>query len=286
MKDKNPELKAGILIFAGIAVLFTFTFMIGRFNFFKKGFEIKAKFNFVEGVEVGSPVRYSGVKVGAVTAIQIDPDNPVCLSIWFQDGARVKDDSKFYINTLGFMGEKYIEIDPGVSTAYLKKGSVVMGEQSRRLEELIRQGTEIASDAGSIVSSIRGVTDKLSLDQLEAAIADLKSIMAELNASGTKILSNLKKTTGDLNDITSSKKEDVQIAISKLKESSIKLDKSITTLSVILDRIEKGEGTVGVLVSDKKVAEDFKEIVTNLKAFSKDIKDNPQWLLMGKPGKK
>ncbi|OIN98981.1 hypothetical protein COY52_03625 [Candidatus Desantisbacteria bacterium CG_4_10_14_0_8_um_filter_48_22] len=286
MKDKNPELKAGILIFAGIAVLFTFTFMIGRFNFFKKGFEIKAKFNFVEGVEVGSPVRYSGVKVGAVTAIQIDPDNLVCLSIWFQDGARVKDDSKFYINTLGFMGEKYIEIDPGVSTAYLKKGSVVMGEQSRRLEELIRQGTEIASDAGSIVSSIRGVTDKLSLDQLEAAIADLKSIMAELNASGTKILSNLKKTTGDLNDITSSKKEDVQIAISKLKESSIKLDKSITTLSVILDRIEKGEGTVGVLVSDKKVAEDFKEIVTNLKAFSKDIKDNPQWLLMGKPGKK
>ena len=34
MKDKNPELKAGILIFAGIAVLFIFTFMIGRFHFF------------------------------------------------------------------------------------------------------------------------------------------------------------------------------------------------------------------------------------------------------------
>jgi phospholipid/cholesterol/gamma-HCH transport system substrate-binding protein len=287
MKEKHPELKVGILIFAGVAVLFIFTFMIGKFNFFKKGYDVKVMFNFVEGVEVGSPVRLSGVKAGSVTAIKIEPkDNFVHLTIWFQEGIKVKDDSKFYINTLGFMGEKYIEIDPGISSTYLKDGSVVTGEQSRRLEELIRQGTDIASEAGKIITSVRGATDKLSLNQLEAAIGDFRNIMKELNTSGTKILGNLNRTTSDLGEITSSKKEDVKAAIASLKGTIVKLDKSVTAMNVILDRIQNGEGTVGMLVSDKQVAADFKEIVTNLKSFSKDIKDNPQWLLMGKPGKK
>jgi len=287
MKEIEPELKAGILIFVAIVVLFIFTFMIGRFHFFKKGYEIKVAFNFVEGLEVGSPVRLSGVKVGSVTDIQIDPeDNLVKLRLWIQENTKIRDDSKFYLNTLGFMGEKYIEIDPGVSPAFLKNGAFVMGEDTRRLEEIIRRGTEIASEAGKIVKSVRGLTDRLSFEQLELAIDDFRKIMKELNLSGTKILENLNKTTGDLSEITSSQKEDVQIAISKLKDVSIKLDRILTTLNTILERVERGEGTLGALVSNKEVAQDIKEIIANLKVFSRDIKENPSWLIMGKPKKK
>ncbi|OIN96677.1 hypothetical protein AUJ66_05550 [Candidatus Desantisbacteria bacterium CG1_02_38_46] len=286
-KEFSPEVKVGILISIAIVILFVFTFMIGKFHFFKKGYYIKVTFNFVEGLDVGAPVRLAGVKAGSVTDIRLSPeDNMVILTLWLNSAVLVRSDSKFYLNTLGFMGEKYIEIDPGTSSAFLKPGGFVRGEETRRLEEIIRQGQEIAEESGKIVKSVRKFTDKVSLQELELAISDFRSAINTLQENASTFLNNLNRAAGDIKDITSGSKENVQIAISKLKETLIKLEKTTTSLNAILDKVERGEGTVGVLLNDKQVANDIKEIVANFKVFSEDIKENPSWLIMGKPKKK
>ena len=288
MKKKlSNELKVGILVSLAIAILFVFTFMVGNLPFFKGGYYIKVKFNFVEGVDAGAPVRLAGVKVGNVTDIRLPAeDNMVTLTLWFGDNVRIRNDSRFYLNTLGFMGEKYIEIDPGISSIFLKPGDLVEGEKARRLEEIIKQGGEIAQEANKIVKSVRKFTDEISLQELELAVSDFRSVINTLQKNISPFLSNLNIAASDIKDITSGSKEDIRSTISKLKETLNKLDKTVENLNMILDGVEKGEGSVGVLLKDKKVAEDLKEIIANFKVFSLDVKDHPSWLIMGKPEKK
>lgn len=287
MKETHPEVKAGILIFVAIVILFIFTFMIGKFHFFKGGYSLKVTFNFVEGLDIGAPVRVSGVKAGNVTDVQFDStENLVMLTLWLNEGVKIRDDSKFYLNTLGLMGEKYIEIDPGVSSKFLKPGTLVKGEEVPRFEELIRRGQQIVSKTDEITSSIRNMIGRVSLDGVGGIFSELKKTMSDLNVNISRVIDNLVEATSDIKDIISEGEWDVQTAISKLKEAMIKLERTTTSLNTILDKVEKGEGTIGVLLNDKQVANDIKEIIENFKVFSQDIKDNPSWLIMGKPKKK
>jgi phospholipid/cholesterol/gamma-HCH transport system substrate-binding protein len=285
LKDNNPEVKAGILIFCALVVLFAFTFMIGKFHVFKKGYTIDISFNFVEGLDVGAPVRLSGVKAGNVSKVRLDPEkNMVVLTLWLQDEAKIRDDSRFYINTLGFMGEKYIEIDPGVSPTFIKPGSFVEGEPARRLEEILKTGQEIATQANDIIGSIKGVTDKISLDKLSASLDELHKLMKELDKNGTVILKNVKSITTDVNDITSSKKDDLKVSITKLRDTLTKLDITVANLNEVLVQVKSGQGAVGALLYDPKMEKDLKEAISNFRDFSKSIKDNPGQLIWG--GKK
>lgn len=267
------ELKVGILITVAIAILFILTFTLGKFSFFQKGYNIKVAFNFVEGMDNGAPVRMAGVRVGNIKEVNlITQENRVVLSIWIDGNIPIRKDSRFYLSTLGLMGEKYVEINPGVSNEFLKNGDLVVGQDTRRLEDLIKQGQEIASDAGRIVKSISQFTDNISTSELKGSISE--------------VMKNLNVLTSDIKDISSGKKGDIEVTITKLKETMVKLEKITTSLDSILAKIDRGEGTVGVLVSDKQVASDIKEIVANFKVFSKDVKDHPSWLVMGKPESK
>jgi len=272
-KEMQVELRVGVLITFAIAILFILTFTIGKFSFFQKGYNIKVAFNFVEGMDNGAPVRMAGVRVGNIKEVNLQSqENKVVLSIRIDGKTPIRKDSKFYLNTLGLMGEKYIEIDPGVSSEFLKNGDFVAGQDTKRMEDMIRQGQEILGDASRIVKSISKFTDNISTKELEDSISD--------------VLKNLNMLTSDVKDIASNKKSDIETTITKLKESMVKLEKITTSLSSILAKIDKGEGAVGVLVSDKQVASDLKEIVANFKVFSKDVKDHPSWLVMGKPESK
>ena len=54
---KTFELKVGIFIMIGIAILFFIVFSVGEINFSKTGYKIKVLFNFANGIGPTAPVR-------------------------------------------------------------------------------------------------------------------------------------------------------------------------------------------------------------------------------------
>jgi phospholipid/cholesterol/gamma-HCH transport system substrate-binding protein len=77
------------------------------------GYELVARFQRVDGVAVGSDVRVSGVKVGVVRAMALDPETYLArLTLSIDNGVEVLDDSTARIATDGLLGGAYVAIEP------------------------------------------------------------------------------------------------------------------------------------------------------------------------------
>lgn len=95
------------------------------------GYELRAKFDRIDGLVMGNDVKLSGVKVGEVLAINIDPETylaQVTLSI--SDKIQLPTDTSVEITSESLMGGKYLAVVPGASEKTLKPGDVIVHTQS------------------------------------------------------------------------------------------------------------------------------------------------------------
>jgi len=77
------------------------------------GYDLTARFQRVDGISVGSDVRVSGVKVGAVRSIALDTETYLAqLTMSIDSNVQVLDDSTARIATDGLLGGAYIAIEP------------------------------------------------------------------------------------------------------------------------------------------------------------------------------
>lgn len=95
----------------------------------RAGYDLSALFNRVDGINVGSDVRVSGVKVGAVKAISLDGDTyQARLTFTIDNSVKVNDQSTARIQSDGLLGGAYVSIEPGGLTP-LRPGGMIENTQ-------------------------------------------------------------------------------------------------------------------------------------------------------------
>ncbi len=229
-KPLNFEVKVGIFVFLGILIMFAIVFSIGQLYILKPMYIVRIVFNFANGIEIGAPVRLAGVNVGEVNDISVYYDNKlqmtkVMISARIKNEAKVEKNAVCRINTLGLLGEKYLEVTPGTADAgFLANSEVIAGKDPVQMEEVTKNMKDLS-------------------DTVKSATEVARSILEKVNrGEGT---------------------------IGKLMTD----DKVYNDLKDVLDRIDRGQGTVGKLLTEEKIYND-------LEAFVDDIKRHPWKLLI------
>lgn len=93
-------------------------------------YSLKASFRSVEGVTVGTDVRMSGVKVGAVTSLALNPQTFFAdATVSVRNGISVPEDSTIAITSEGLLGGAFVEIQPGGSPSDLAPGAEIEDTQ-------------------------------------------------------------------------------------------------------------------------------------------------------------
>jgi len=88
------------------------------------GYELRAKFDRVDGVGVGTDVRMAGIKVGTVTAQELDKATyRALLRLSIRNDVQVPEESSIKVATEGLLGGSYLSISPGGGEATMKPGS-------------------------------------------------------------------------------------------------------------------------------------------------------------------
>jgi phospholipid/cholesterol/gamma-HCH transport system substrate-binding protein len=94
------------------------------------GYPLNASFRSVEGVTVGTDVRLAGVKVGTVTALELNPETYRAETTFtVREGVRIPDDSAVVVASEGLLGGTFIEISPGGSMFYFEPGEEIIDTQ-------------------------------------------------------------------------------------------------------------------------------------------------------------
>jgi phospholipid/cholesterol/gamma-HCH transport system substrate-binding protein len=232
MKLSN-EAKVGALIVATAVLAVIFAWVIGIQNPFKSTVDFYVTYNFAGGIEVGSPVRVSGIKVGKVDRIDFfvpaDPKTvalkepgsaedqatekalvPLRMKISIRRDAAVgvRRDSRFYINLAGIIGERYIEITPGTMGARrIEPGDVVAGVDPPRIDQLISQSFDLAGKIKEIVEENKGDITR-SIELLYKLSGNLNKTLDWVDKSKVfktdigKLVDNLIAITSDVRRIT------------------------------------------------------------------------------------
>ena len=183
----NFELKVGIFIFMGIVILSVIIFSIGNFYSVKRGYNLNVVFSFANGIGIGAPVRYSGVQVGEVQEINIYFDEKenkplVRLTVWVSQNTWINENAKASINTLGLLGEKYLEIAPGTRDArLLQKGDTLRGQDPISTEELARSTKELIEKIATLTESINKIAGDDSLRvSLKNTVGNMEALTGDL----------------------------------------------------------------------------------------------------------
>ena len=90
------------------------------------GYEIAAEFGSTGGLSVGDDVRVSGIKVGQITAQQLDPITYIAkVSMAIEPTIKIPSDSSARITAASLLGGNYLELMPGAATDTLAAGAVI-----------------------------------------------------------------------------------------------------------------------------------------------------------------
>jgi phospholipid/cholesterol/gamma-HCH transport system substrate-binding protein len=129
----------GLFVIAGLAAIAYLSIQVGGLSYKGPGgLELIASFDEIGGLAPRAPVAISGVKVGQVARIELDPTLRARVTLDLDSTLALPVDSTASIRTAGLLGDQFIALEPGGEEQLLKSGEeIAFTESALSIERLI-----------------------------------------------------------------------------------------------------------------------------------------------------
>jgi phospholipid/cholesterol/gamma-HCH transport system substrate-binding protein len=274
------ETRLGIFFALALFVGALIMEMIGSPEFFKSGYPVKARFNSIQELKVGDPVKMAGVQIGRVKKIEL-AEGKVEVELKLRREAKVRTDSKASIKFVGLMGQNYVAVDFGSPNAPIASANAILETQE--------QGdlNSLMTKLEGVASGVEGLTKNFSGENFSNLLGPFTDFLKENSPRLTAILGNLqiissqiaegKGTVGKLiNDEALYNKalstvESLQKTTQDLKPLFDDAKLTLAEAKNTVAGINKGEGSLGKLLHDEKLYAETTTAMTNLKEILEKI---------------
>ncbi len=259
----SSEFKVGVVVLVGIVILFYMSFRIGKFGALtRSGYEVVAYLPDVAGLDIKSPVQVAGVEVGTVRKLSLEGYRAKA-SLLIRENVKIPTDSKLSVKSFGVLGDKYLAIIPGQAKTFLKAGDEITNvvaaadydQMFRNVESAAQNFSDVMGQFKGLVSENEKENLKESLQNFKVVSGEFKEMVTENKANVTRIVSN------------------VATASDRFGPLADKADTTFTGINSIVQDIEEGKGSLGLLAKDETLYKDARDAVASLKTISADIEE-------------
>ncbi len=296
---KWGSLKVGIVLMFAIAVMLWASLGGGGTSIFDPKSEFVCYFENVSGLVAGAPVWMAGVEVGNVRSVDfvnLSSDRIVKLKckiksdVWYMMTA----DAQVQLGTIGFLGDKYVEIIPGSPDApEIAKGAVVPTRDAGSAEGVFKATEEALGEAQSLVVNLdtvlarirqgEGTLGRLSTDEalyveLTNLSTKLAGLVGDLQNNQERIIGSIEKTANAVDTLSAQVVSNSGTIGRLMNDPKLydNLEATTARLDTMLAKINGAEGNLGMLVNDTSLYVEVADLLARSNALIKDIQDNPR----------
>ena len=193
--SRRPE-RLRVAILVGIATISFIGLILfaRRPVFLNRQREYQALFRDVAGLNVGDEVRYGGVRVGSVTALDIDssPPSSIRVRLRVRRSTPVRADTRASITQLGLLGQPYLALQPGNGVGpLLAEGSQIPSDNSLSVQEAMRRLATSLDRADSVFATIDRLAQANPLARLDTTLARADTLVRGATRGSERLLARL-----------------------------------------------------------------------------------------------
>lgn len=267
-RERAAKLRVGIFVLVTLGIFLGVIYMLGaRARLFEARYEIHAEFSDVGGLQAGATARLAGVQIGRVSGVTL-PEQPggkvrVTLKIAKQYADRIRKDSEARIVTQGLLGDRIVELTVGSAQApVVQPGELVRSQDPVDIAHVLGQGAGTVRSVAALAESLRETAESFQksrvMDELALTVQTARKVADQVG----RIADRAEKGPGLAHTLIYQE----PIALRKVNDM-------IASTQAIIDRIDKGEGAVGVLTSAESTRA-AKRLLVAMERFSA-IADRP-----------
>ncbi len=267
--------RLGIFVFFGTVLLVVSIFLLGsKEKLFTRSIEIKAYFAQIEGLKSGAPVRLSGYDIGSVSSISFSNDSTGNVEVKMRIDNELKHfihiDSEASIETEGLVGKKIVTITAGSGDASeVGDNGVIRSKNPVNISAIMEETKSIMGNINNLTKDFTGIFTKINKGEgsIGKLVNDDQLYKSAVNAtqSADRSMSVTTKRLDEIADI-------IVNTSSSLKTIIGNIDSATVDVRNLVHKVNRGEGVLGSLIGDNKVADSVKMIIKNLVRTSDDAR--------------
>jgi phospholipid/cholesterol/gamma-HCH transport system substrate-binding protein len=282
----RQEVTVGALVLVGFVVFTSFMFWLTGRSIVSKAVPVQVEFANVQGLKEGDPVRVSGVKKGRVGPVRLERVGRVTVTLQLDPGVQPHKDATATVAAADFLGAKYVDYNPGINDTLLPVGGHIKGVTEEQFADIAQRAAtsanelianvnkglnpgQLASDIhNTLIATQRGMnalttaTNGPAVQQTQATLKSLERVMAHLDT-----------LLGASNAATTGKRLDTLSV--NLTQLTGRLADATGSLKTLLDKMDKGEGTLGKIATDTLLYRNLNNTLTSLNALLTDLRERP-----------
>jgi phospholipid/cholesterol/gamma-HCH transport system substrate-binding protein len=254
--DRRLAIVVGAFVLAAFAMLAGLILSLSsERGLFAERYTLVARFDDVQGLLPGAPVRLAGKDVGAIHAVRFGdlgeerPPVEVTMQVDADVQSRIRSDSRATIGTIGLLGDTYVEIDVGTPAGeILEPGAEIPAVSPLNVNKIVAKGTVALDSIVELTDNLNTVVAGFGERMGSERFVDALDAITESVESVTDIVKEVQTGEGLLHSLVYSEYEGSGVE---------NVEKSLATLERILAEVETGKGVLHTMIYDEPEEQDI-----------------------------
>lgn len=293
MKDRTKSILIAVsFIIAMVLFVWGFNFLKGK-SLLNNQFEFYAVYGNSKGLLPGDLVTINGMQVGTVSSLKFHPMQDGSIIVEFITNKELNIPENSIVNLASSLtGSVSLDIKLGDSEIMAQSGDTLVSGYDNgtmgmiaetiiplknNLETLLVSLNELTTNINDLLNTElkdninKGVSSfAYSMDNIEAISCDLQNLTDSENGKLTVIVNNLETITENVSVLSDTLNE---IDYNRLMSS---LENCLTEFNALLNGINNGEGSAGLLIKEDTLYNNINATVETLQSILEEIKANPK----------
>lgn len=313
----SRELKVGAFVLAS-ALIFLGTFLYVA-NVQLRGVRIpyKTYFKYAGGLDPGSPVRFGGMKAGAITDVHPWREDPTKIEVLLElrEGVPVNADSAATLTSLSPLGDRYLEITTGTNKArrlppgatipsaepvsldgVAKQVSAIIPTVQSTLQDIQKDIDQLTGNARVVLANFQSMTGPQNQRNIALLLANARELLDKESPRIDSVLQNLERASSQASDALNEVQTAARTANDTFANANRTIDEIRDPVKTDLAELQRTMSDARRLVADLNAVvsannrhniddtlENFRAASENLRELTASVKQRPWALIRGKP---